>query len=86
MSISYCANELARNRYGIVASKHIGIAVVRNRIKRRLRAALANTHPRLRQGYDIVVVARRGVSAQPFSELCRILYQLFRRAQLVETT
>lgn len=86
MLISYCANELPRNRYGIVVGKHIGIAVIRNRIKRRVRAVLGNMHLRLRQGYDIVVIVRRGVTAQPFSELCRILYQLFRRAQLIETT
>ena len=86
MSISYCANQLARNRYGVVVGKHIGIAAIRNRVKRRLRAALASLHLRLRQGYDIVVKARRGLTAQPFNQLCRILNQLLRRAQLIETS
>ena len=86
MALSVCANRLTRNRYGIVVGKHIGVAVVRNRIKRRLRAALTRLHLSLRQGYDIVVTARRGLAAQPFSELCRILYQLLRRAQLIEMT
>lgn len=57
----------------------------RNRIKRRLRALLSELHPSLRQGFDIVVVARLGLQAQPFSQLRRILYELFMRAQLIET-
>ncbi len=85
MSISVSANGLVRNRYGIVTGKKIGIAVVRNRIKRRLRAALTELHPLLRQGFDIVVIARRALSAQPFSKIRRILSGLFLRARLTET-
>ena len=59
LMVSVCANRLQRNRYGVVVGKHIGIAVVRNRVKRRLRAVLAEMHPQLRQGFDIVVIARR---------------------------
>lgn len=85
MAIGICANELSHNRYGIVTGKRIGIAVVRNRCKRRLGAALANLHPALRQGFDIVVIARKSMIEQPFSELQRILQQLFARAELIET-
>ena len=84
MAIGVCANELARNRYGIVTGKHIGGAVVRNSCKRRLAAALSNLHPALRQGYDIVLIARKGIIVQPFSELQRILHVLFARAELLE--
>ena len=83
--ISVCANQLLRNRYGIVTGR-LGGAVERNRLKRRLRAILVELHPRLRQGFDIVIVARRGVESQPFSELKRILSELCRRARLFETS
>ena len=83
--ISFCANRLLRNRYGIVVSGRLGMAVARNRAKRRLRAALTELHPRLKPGYDIVVVARRRAIAQPASELKRILNEVFLRAQLIET-
>ena len=85
MSISVCANGLVRNRYGIVTGKHVGIAVIRNRVKRRLRAAITELHPLLRQGFDVVLIARRGLSAQPFGELRRILSGLCTRARLIET-
>lgn len=85
LSVNFYANQLSRNRYGIVVSKRQGMAVCRNRIKRRLRAALSELHCGLGQGFDIVLVARRGVIAQPFDDLRRILSELFRRAQLIET-
>jgi ribonuclease P protein component len=85
LAISVCANDLSHNRYGIVTGKRLGIAVMRNRCKRRLGAALRALHPFLRQGFDIVVIARRSLTEQPFIELSRILRQLFARAQLLET-
>ncbi len=80
-----CANSLPHNRYGIVTSKRLGNAVQRNRCKRRLRAALWQLHGRLRQGFDIVVIARGGAAAQPFAELLRILKWLLAQAQLHRT-
>ncbi len=85
LAIGIRANELARNRYGVVTGKRIGGAVIRNRCKRRLVAALDSLHPALRQGYDIVVIARRSMIEQPFSDLQRILGELFKRAKLIET-
>ncbi|MYD08932.1 MAG: ribonuclease P protein component [Chloroflexi bacterium] len=84
LALGVNANELLYNRYGIVTGKRIGVAVVRNRCKRRLAAALVSLHPALRQGYDIVVIARQSMIEQPFGELQRILRQLFARAKLLE--
>jgi len=45
-------------RAGFVTSKRIGNAVVRNRVRRRLRDIVRTLQPRLRKGVWIVVVAR----------------------------
>ena len=45
-------------RAGFVTPKHIGTAVVRNRVRRRLRDIVRNQQGRLRPGIWIVVVAR----------------------------
>ena len=76
-------NALGRNRYGIVAGRRLGIAVERNRVKRRLRALLMSLHGELRQGYDIVLLPRRAVLRQPFAELRRIVRRMFMQAQLI---
>jgi len=84
MLLNYTENELSHNRYGFVTSKQVGNAIIRNVTKRRLREATYRLHPQLCQGYDIVVVARPSIVGQPFSQLLRILDDLYRRASLIE--
>jgi len=60
----------AHLRVGFTASKKIGNAVIRNRAKRRLRAAASQLLPLLgRPGHDYVLVARGTAVARPFSAL-----------------
>jgi len=57
-------------RIGFTASKKIGNAVIRNRAKRRLRAAASQLLPLLgRPGHDYVLVARGTAAARPFPAL-----------------
>ena len=51
-------NRVGHTRVGITATKKIGNAVVRNRARRVLRAALCAVMPLDIGGYDIVLVAR----------------------------
>jgi ribonuclease P protein component len=61
-------------RVGFTATRKIGGAVIRNRAKRRLRAAAAATLPLLgREGHDYVLVARAATLSRPFAELTRDL-------------
>ena len=65
-------NALERDRLGIVASRRIGGAVVRNRAKRRLREmfrrGLATGAPRPGdRTLDVVVIARRELVDAPFA-------------------
>lgn len=51
-------NRQKRTRIGITATKKVGNAVVRNRARRVLRAALQEVVPHYAGNYDIVLVAR----------------------------
>lgn len=52
------------NRLGLTVSTSLGHAVVRNRIKRVMRAAYTDIEPMILKGYDIILVARgRAVGA-----------------------
>ncbi len=62
----------------VVASRAIGGAVVRNRAKRRLRAAARQA--RLPHAVDLVIDARPAVVSAPFTALHRDLERLSRRA------
>ena len=83
MLLNFVKNDLPYNRYGFVTSKKLGNAVTRNRTKRRLREATYQLHPRLHQGYDIVLIARPSIAEQPFSSGLRILEKLYLQARLI---
>jgi ribonuclease P protein component len=82
MILSLIPNTLDHNRYGFIVSKTLGNAVVRNRVRRLLREATRQQHPRLDAGYDVVVIARRPLVGQLFSDVQRIVNDMFRQAGL----
>ena len=64
--VLYCRkNRLGRNRLGLGSSTKLGHAVVRNRVRRRLREIFRLNQGGLAQGYDMILVARtRAVGAE----------------------
>jgi ribonuclease P protein component len=58
-------NEVGRPRVGFAVSRKLGNAVVRNRIRRRLRELVRPLLTRAKGGRDVVIVARaRAVDAE----------------------
>lgn len=67
-------------RFGFTITKKIGNAVVRNRIRRRLRGAIAGMVQRsARPGFDYVIVARAPAFDCPFADLVADLETAFAR-------
>ena len=64
-------NRSGRNRLGVTVSTKLGKAVVRNRVRRRLREIYRLSQPEMKKGYDIVLVARARAAAAAYSELAR---------------
>jgi len=83
-ALGCAANGLPHNRYGIIVTKRLGHAVVRNRTRRRLREALRHLHPCLAQGYDLVLVVRQPIAHQPHLQLCLALATLCQQARLLK--
>ena len=56
--VYYRKNRLGHNRLGVTVSTKLGHAVVRNRIRRRLREIYCLHERQIARGYDLVVVSR----------------------------
>lgn len=57
-------------RIGFTASRKVGIAVKRNRARRRLKAAVESVLPKRGEpGFDYVVIARGGTLTRSFADL-----------------
>lgn len=68
--VVYCRrNRLGHNRLGVTVSTKIGCAVVRNRARRRIRELFRLAQPGMKQGYDLVVVARSRAHDAPYGKL-----------------
>jgi ribonuclease P protein component len=66
-------------RVGFVVSKAVGNAVVRNRTKRRLRAAIASQLTGIPAGVDVVVRAQPAAANATFVELSDALNPLLHK-------
>jgi len=74
-------NGLDLSRFGFVVSKKVGGAVVRNRVRRRLREAarLMHTQP----GWDIVIIGREKIAQASYRGVEKALMALLTRARLL---
>lgn len=78
------ANGLAWSRFAYSTPRRVGNAVTRNRLRRRLREALRSLP--LREGFDVVVVARPEAAPASFHALRSELTLLLRRARLLDAS
>jgi ribonuclease P protein component len=66
-------------RFGFTVTKKLGGAVIRNRIRRRLKAAIEQLASlEAKDGHDYVVVARQAAYDRPFADMLADLTRAFR--------
>jgi ribonuclease P protein component len=74
-------NGLTWSRYGFSVSRRVGGAVVRNRVKRRLREILRSA--KLKPGWDIIFMARPSAAGAGFASLEKSVQGLLSQAGLL---
>ena len=79
----------ARNRkdkvqVGFSVSKKIGNSVMRNRAKRRLKACFSPLLPRVKQGYNLIFIARSDALTAPFLAMQKSMVSALVRAGVYE--
>jgi ribonuclease P protein component len=58
-------NEVDFSRLGITVTRKVGNAVVRNRWKRRIREVFRRNRDQVPEGWDFVVIVRKGEDNEP---------------------
>ena len=82
---SESGDGLTTPRVGFTVTRKVGPAVVRNRIRRRLKEALRAARPLETEGdHDYVLVARRQALARPFAALVEDLRLAFRAIRRID--
>lgn len=83
--VLYCRpNRTDTNRVGITVSKKLGHAVVRNRVRRRLREVYRLNEELFCPGWDIVVVARSRCVEASFQSLSKAYLALAAKAGILK--
>ena len=76
-------NGAGIRRIGITTGRKLGNAVERNRCKRVIKAAYAELDGRLKNGYDIVFVARHRTVYKKSTEIKKIMEKQFKSAGIL---
>lgn len=76
-AVFYRPNGLTETRLGITVPARVGGAVLRNRVKRRLREVFRLNRDRMPQGWDIVMNPRENAGRVPFRSLEKEVMRLF---------
>lgn len=76
-------NQLPYSRFGFSVSKRVGKAVVRNRVRRRMREAIRLRQAQIAPGFDVVFIARPAAAQATYAEIARACERILRRAELM---
>lgn len=77
------SNNLNYNRFGIVSSKKVGNAVIRNRARRQMRAIIQKNWDQISKGHDFVIVARYNIKESIFAMLEKDFLTAVKKARLI---
>lgn len=77
-SIYYRQNN-ASNRYGITIPKKLGVAVRRNKTKRRVKNIIDNNKNAMQNGYDYVIIVKKGILDLTFFDMEEELLSLIKK-------
>lgn len=76
-------NDLSYSRFAVVAGRSVGTAVIRNRVKRLIRASINSIYEDSRQGVDAIIIARKASAKSSYKAIKTALVTLMIKAGLL---
>lgn len=80
--VLYRKNNLGYTRTAFVSSKKVGNSVQRNRSRRLMRESWYSVNNKIKEGYDIVFVARNSINDAGMNDVLRSLYGTLKTCDL----
>jgi ribonuclease P protein component len=74
----FTRTDLDQTRFGLATGKRLGGAVVRNRVRRRIREALRAMAPSFQPGWDVLIIARPALVGADHDALVGALNRILR--------
>lgn len=71
-------NSNNNNRYGITIPKKLGIAVLRNKTKRRVKNIIDKNKNTIQNGYDYVIIVKKGILELTYLDMEKELLKLMK--------
>lgn len=76
----YLKNEDLYSRAAVVASKAVGNAVIRNKVRRRSKSCLDHVWQNIDLGWDLVFYSRAAIVGAKMTEICFAIQHLLKQA------
>jgi ribonuclease P protein component len=82
--VIYYLPEEVGIRFGVSAGKRLGKAVVRNKLKRRVKEAFRRFLPKIGKGGQVVFIVRRSAVSGTYADIENAVKDLLNRMELLE--
>lgn len=82
--LNYTPTKLDTFKTGFSVSKKIGNAVVRNKVKRRMREAFREISPLVSLNYNYILVAKPGIELTTFEEIKKSMLYALKKCDLLK--
>jgi len=83
LTARFLRTDLGNTRFGLATGRKLGTAVVRNRVRRRLRGALRVMAPSFQPGWDVLIIARPALVKADHDALVEALRRLLGRSGVI---
>ncbi len=84
LSLKWIKNNQSYSRWGIIVSLKVDKkAVVRNKIKRRLRALLRENISSLASGWDVIIITKDRIKELDYTQLQDVFLKILRKCNLI---